>query len=105
MKKIVTGLVLGTALLLVAGFTLQQEKDYSLSRAQRISGKLVFMNSEPLQEYEVVFQVKPFYMGSPETPHELAEPVVKKAINERQDFDAIIMNVGKRHIAVKFKKD
>ena len=104
MRQFVLGLIAAVSLLILVGFT-QQEKDYSLSRTQKISGKLVFMNAEPLQEYEVLFYVKPFYMGSPETPHELAEPVVKKALNEKQDFDAIIMNVGKKHIAIKFKKN
>ena len=33
----------------------QTEKDYSLARVSKVSGKYIFLNCEPIQDYEVVY--------------------------------------------------
>ncbi|HLO59231.1 MAG TPA: hypothetical protein VK179_10845 [Bacteroidales bacterium] len=84
-----------------------QDKDLSLSRVQKMSGKYVFINSEPINEYEVAFEIKGFTLGHFDTPDEISNFVVKNALKisgkDHKDFDGVIIGSGKVDIAIKFK--
>ena len=86
---------------------LKDTTDLSLCRAVKISGKYVFMNSEPVREYEVVYQVKLSGFKSGDTPTKIAGLVIGKAMKmERKDgkpFDAVIIGSTKYDLAIKFK--
>lgn len=85
----------------------QPEKDMSLARAQKMSGKYVFINSEPINEYDVAFEIKGFTLGNWDTPDEMANYVVKNALKisgkDHKDFDGVVIGSGKMDIAIKFK--
>jgi hypothetical protein len=84
-----------------------QDKDLSLARAQKMSGKYVYLFSEPLNDYDVAFEIKGFTLGNFDTPDEIANFVVKNALKisskEHKDFDGVVIGSGKVDIAIKFK--
>jgi hypothetical protein len=85
----------------------QPDKDLSLARVQKMSGKYVFLECEPLNDYEVAFEIKGFTLGNFDTPDEISNFVVKNAIKisskEHKDFDGVVIGSGKVDIAIKFK--
>jgi hypothetical protein len=84
-----------------------QEKDLSLARAQKMSGKYVFLKCEPVNDYDVAFEIKGFTLGNFDTPDEIANFVIKNALKisakENKDFDGVVIGNGKVDIAIKFK--
>ena len=86
-----------------------------LARVNRIDGVDVYFMNEPLNDYEVVFDVSTGLKATSlitgglinEGVSEKAAQYVKKAIKEAKkdnhEFDAIIYSSGKKVIAVKFK--
>jgi hypothetical protein len=85
----------------------QPEKDLSLARVQKMSGKYVFLSCEPLNDYDVAFEIKGFTLGHFDTPDEMANFVVKNALKisskEHKEFDGVVVGSGKVDIAIKFK--
>ncbi|MFL5765762.1 MAG: hypothetical protein ACJ77K_17580 [Bacteroidia bacterium] len=81
------------------------ENDPSLARVSKVSGKWVFMRCEPIQDYDVVFDVAPW--GSGKTPEDIANLIVTDALKvgkkKKLDFDAVVIGSTKRDIAIKFK--
>jgi len=86
-----------------------------LARVNRIDGVDVYFMNEPLNDYEVVFDVSTGIKATSlitgglvnEGLSEKAAQFVKRAIKEakadKHEFDAIIYSSGKKVIAVKFK--
>ena len=85
----------------------QHDKDLSLARVQKMSGKYIFLSCEPLNDYDVAFEIKGFTLGNFDTPDEIANFVVKNALKisgkEHKDFDGVVVGSGKVDIAIKFK--
>lgn len=88
------------------------EKDLSLARVQRVSGKLVFIRCEPVNAYNVVMEVEPFnWGGSKDTPEKIADFVVTRCLKKAKgnkkkadiDFDAVVIGSTRKDIAIKFK--
>ncbi|WP_255069017.1 hypothetical protein [Lacihabitans sp. LS3-19] len=87
-----------------------------LARVNKIDGIEVYFMNEPLNDYDVVFDVGTGLKASSlltgglvnEGVSEKAGQFVRKAIKEAKDekyeFDAIIYSSGKKIVAVKFKK-
>jgi hypothetical protein len=108
--KTITAFIGGLIFTFLMAFTFTQEKDNALSRVQKMSGKHVFMYSEPINEYDVAFEVKSpgIAWSSPEaTPDGIANFVIKKAMKiskeQNKEFDGVIIGSGKIDIAIKFK--
>lgn len=85
----------------------QNEKDYSLSRAQKITGKYVFMYSEPIEKYEIVFDIQViFTWSSLNTTTKIADAVYRAANRKSKrkglEYDAIIIGSTSKDIAIKF---
>ena len=106
----ITALLFGIIITLLMAFNYSQEKDNSLGRVQKMSGKYVFMYCEPTNDYDIAFEIKsPGVVWSPPsaTPDGIANFVMKNAIkiskNDNKDFDGVIIGSGKFDIAVKFK--
>lgn len=107
MKK----LLLFTAILFTSIFYAQ---DKELARVQKVNGTEVYILSEPLREYDVVFgegnkiQWGSFLTGGL-TNESIAEKVAyfvkgirKEADKENLDFDAVVYTNGKSVSAIKF---
>ena len=99
-----------TLLLLIVCFAFtyskqQTEKDYGLARVTKASGKWIFIRCEPVNDYDVAFEVSPW--GSPKNPEEIANLLVTDAIKvgkkKKIDFDGIVIGSAKKDIAIKFK--
>lgn len=94
------------------GFTVtQQEKDYSLARVQRTTGKYVFTYCEPVQPYDVAFivEVKLVWSNSQiNSVSKIQNLILDKAFKiskeTGKDFDAIIIGSGAKDLAIKFKE-
>ena len=86
---------------------LKDTTDVSLCKAVKMSGKYVFMNSEPVRPYEVVYKVKLGFLASGDNPTEIADLVIRKAMKmerkEGKPFDAVIIGSTKYDLAIKFK--
>ena len=82
------------------------EKDLSLGRVSKMTGKYVFFYSEPTNEYDVAFDVTAVAFGS-KSISEMGDLVVRTALRksekENKPFDAVIIGGGKKDIAIKFK--
>lgn len=107
--KQTTILLIVLAAILAAAATIRPE-DKGLARVQRISGKYVFVMSEPVSEYEVVEDLsrefKTQMLGRGYIRHE-AEQMIKKGNKmidkgEIERFDAIITD-GDRGYLIVFK--
>lgn len=120
MKNVVFGVILGVILMGFMALTevnkepirninnqLQTDKDLSLARVQKMSGKLVFLGCEPVNDYDVAFEIKGFTLGNFDTPNEISNFVIKNALKisakEKKEFDGVIIGSGKVDIAIKFK--
>lgn len=83
------------------------DPDKGLARVEKKSGKYVFLECEPVTEYDVAFDVKAAVAGA-EVPADFVEVVLKKALKtgekEHKDFDGVVIKSGQRSdIAIKFK--
>lgn len=92
-------------LLGAASTTLAQSNNNGTGQVQKITGKYVFIYAEPTQPYDVVFEVKSVMVPLMSCPSisDMAAAVVKKALKEDKEFDAVVIGAGKRDIAIKFK--
>ena len=100
----------------ILGVILSQENqpdDLALARVERISGKYIFLNSEPVAEYDIAFmvEIKVIWDNSQiNSLDKISNLVLNKALKtaekEGKDFDALIIKSGqKQDLAIKFKKD
>ena len=104
-------LLLSTSLVLFSILSFCQTKiDKSLARVQKVSGKYVFLNCEPINEYEVVYEVKavPLSANSVSSTYKISNFVLNKAFKmekkQGKDFDAVIIGTSKYDLAIKFKE-
>ncbi len=92
---------------LIFSFNTEAPKDYSLAKVSKVSGKYIFMESEPMQEYEIVYELKCF-VGGFNSPNDIVEYVDKLAKKQEKnigkEYDALIIGSGKYDLAIKFKK-
>lgn len=103
-------------IVLMASWTLSFSQDQKgLARVNRIDGVEVYFMNEPLNDYEVVFDVGTglkatslitgglINEGVSEKASQFVKKAIKEAKDEKYDFDAIIYSSGKKIVAVKFK--
>lgn len=82
----------------------------SIARVNKVDGKEAYFMSEPLRDYEVVFDVGTGLKASSvvtgglinEGVSDKASQFVKKAMKENPNFDAILYSNGKRVVAIRF---
>jgi hypothetical protein len=108
--------LLALAVLVIVTTTAQAQDGKGLARVQRIDGVEAYFMSEPINDYDVVFDVTTGLKATSvitgglinEGVSEKASQYVKRAIKEAKkdghEFDAIIYSSGKRIVAVKFKQ-
>lgn len=101
---------------LVCSCTLSFSQDQKgLARVNKIDGVEVYFMNEPLNDYEVVFDVGTGLKASSlltgglvnegvsEKASQFVRRAIKEAKEEKHEFDAIIYSSGKKIVAVKFK--
>lgn len=102
------GLLVAASLAFTAKTLHFDPADKGLARVEKKTGKYIFLECEPVQEYDVAFEIKVTLFAVPENVQAWVEPVLKKALKisekEHKEFDAIVMKTGQRSdIAIKFK--
>ena len=77
-----------------------------LTNVRRCGDKYIFVLCEPVNPYEVVFEI----ISKPKFPVSIVETVMRKAMRKgifhkkKKPFDAIIIGSDKTHFAIKFKE-
>ena len=83
----------------------------SISKVSKVSGKYVFMMSEPVQKYEVVMEINwnfwnSLTLGSKDTPFKIANWVNNKfrrqGRRKKIEYDAIIIGSSSQDFAIRF---
>lgn len=73
--------------------TYAQEVDYSVAKVgKKIQGIYIFMNAEPIQQYDYIATIEISDFWSKRSPQEAFEKVIKKAKNKYPNFNAIIFH-------------
>lgn len=78
-------------------------KDNDIARVKKNEGKLVFVQCEPLADYEIVDKCVLDRSGSCPTHQQKIDKLVKKATNKKNDADAVIYGSTKYDFVIKFK--
>ncbi|MBE7443699.1 MAG: hypothetical protein HS119_14725 [Flavobacteriales bacterium] len=108
MKKIILGLVIVTTTLVTLSFR-QTQTDYSLARVSKLNNKLVFLWSEPVNDYETAFtfenHIQNYNCLSPEQVCiESIKNANAEAANQGKIYDAIVtVNGSPRDMAITWK--
>ncbi|GAB3175746.1 hypothetical protein [Telluribacter humicola] len=102
--------------LLLTAWTLSFSQDQKgLARVNKIDGVEVYFMNEPLNSYDVVFDVGTGMKaaslltgglvneGVSEKASQFVRRAIKEAKEDKHEFDAIIYSSGKKIVAVKFK--
>lgn len=99
--------VLLLSVILVSSFILKsQEDNRELARVEKISGKEIYLFSEPLQTYKVVED----YNNSKNlisscNLRNIVDSYLKRAEKDKVKFDALYMNAEEDIFLIKFIKD
>ena len=108
--KTITAFTFGIIITLLMAFNYSQDKDKSLGRVQKMTGKYVFMYCEPTNDYDIAFEIKSpgvVWSAPDATPDGIANFVVKRAMKiskeDNKEFDGVVIGSGKIDIAIKFK--
>lgn len=100
---------LGALVTMIFAFSNQSpdDKDYSMGRVTRMSGKYIFINCEPSNDYEVVYEVKTVLLGGVTSINALVDAVLvntkKMEKKDPKPYDALIIGSNKYDLAIKFK--
>lgn len=112
MKSIIGILLCAMMPFMVVTEDKQETTDLALARVDKISGKYIFLNAEPVAEYEVAFmvEIKVIWDNSQmNSLDKIANLVLNKAFKtaekEGKEFDGLIIKSGqKQDLAIRFKK-
>lgn len=90
-----------------------KSKDITLANAPKIEGKYVFIEADPVNEYDIVgkYTINAAACKKQGTPQNvktlkhqlLIAKIIKKAGADKLDFDAVIYGEGKNDLVIKFK--
>jgi hypothetical protein len=108
MKKNTIIFLSGMAFVALFSFRSTEEKDKSLGRVQKVQGKYIFLNSEPVNDYDVsfLFNTSWTFVSSKDINDQISG-IVGKAFKESSkknlEFDAVIIGNDDKQTAIKFK--
>jgi len=71
--------------------------------AHRIGGKFIFTLCEPVNKYDVVFQIKAKQILGKSIINKVLRKANRKMRIKKKNYDALIIGNRNRHVAVKFK--
>jgi hypothetical protein len=84
-------------------------KDNTIARVKKQEGKLVFVQCEPLMNYEIAGKFNIFgvgqqvLLGTCPTHQQKIDKLLQKASKDRLDFDGVIYGSTKNDLVIKFK--
>ena len=86
-----------------------KSKDNGIARVKKIEGKLIFVECEPLTNYDITNKYDVSGVGTQillsacPSHQQKIDKLIKKAGKEKTDFDGIIYGSSKNDLAIKFK--
>ncbi len=86
-----------------------KSKDNAIARVRKNEGKLVFVQCEPLTNYDVVGKYdisglgQQILLGSCPSQQEKIDKLIKKSIRDEIEFDAVMYGSSKYDFSIKFK--
>lgn len=84
-------------------------KDNAIARVKKTEGKLIFIECEPINDYEIVGKYdvsgvgQKLITGKCPTHNQKIDKLIKKSENDKLDYDAILYGSSKNDLSVKFK--
>lgn len=86
-----------------------KSKDNAIARVKKNEGKLVFVQCEPLENYDIAGKynisgaVQQVLLGTCPTHQQKIDKLLKKADKDKLDFDGVLYGSSKNDLAIKFK--
>ncbi|MFM2224579.1 MAG: hypothetical protein RJA07_781 [Bacteroidota bacterium] len=86
-----------------------KSKDNSIARVKRDEGKYVFIECEPLANYDVVYKSdvsgigQQILLGTCPSMQEKIDKLLKRATKNNKEFDGVIYGSTKNDLAIQFK--
>jgi hypothetical protein len=86
-----------------------KSKDNAIARVSKVEGRYVFINCEPLTNYEMVSKYnvegagQQLLLGTCPTRVEKISKIIKKSEKSKLSYDAVIYGVSENDLVIKFK--
>lgn len=107
MMKNCINILIVSALILVSTLSVNAQSDNTLARVQKNNGLYVFVDNEPVMEYEIVDRVKSSISWSGQFS-EIRNKLIRKAVSDFPNADGIVITMSSssadRAIVIKFKE-
>lgn len=107
--KIYDALIFGTSDRDMAIIWKDKSKDNAIARVKKNEGKFVFVECEPLANYDVISKYdvsgvgQQILLGSCPGHQQKVDKIIKKATKENLNFDGVMYGSSKNDLAIKFK--
>lgn len=107
--RIYDALIIGTSDRDMAITWKDKSKDNAIARVKKNEGKLVFIECEPLTNYDIVGKYnisgvgQQLLLGTCPSHQEKVDKLIKKAGKDKSGFDGVIYGSSKNDLAIKFK--
>lgn len=107
--RIYDAIILGTSDRDMAITWKDKSKDNAICRVKRNEGKYVYIECEPLANYDIVGKYnisgigQQILLGSCPGHQEKCDKLIKKAVKDKLDFDGVMYGSSKNDLAIKFK--
>jgi len=79
------------------------DENVKYCHAHRIGGKFIFSLCEPVNKYDVVFQIKAKQILGKSINDKVLKKANKKMRRKKKNYDALLVGNRNEHVAVKFK--
>lgn len=86
-----------------------KSKDNAIARVKKNEGKLVFIECEPVVNYDIIGKYsvsgvgQQLLLGTCPSHQEKIDKIIKKATKEKLSFDGVVYGSSKNDVAIKFK--
>lgn len=86
-----------------------KSKDNAIARVKRVEGKFIFIQCEPISNYNMIGKYnvsgagQQILLGTCPSYQEKISKLIKKANKEKEDFDGVILGSDKFDQSIKFK--
>jgi len=104
-SRIYDAIILGSSERDMAVIWKDKTKDNAITRVKKNEGKLVFIECEPLTNYDITgkYDISGISSRNCPTHQEKVDKLISKATKDKLNFDGVIYSSSKNDLAIKFK--